>query len=206
VVSLYNGQSSFDQRVDRVQSNYLQSHNPNVPNIPLKLKVPGSRKLTAAKKVWKELLEHERISDIYTRKTLTLSEYEKHGNLSIDHFIPWSFESHDEFWNLCPTFKNVNSSKNDMLPKLDIYLDEFCEIHYIAVNCLKESKKHRKIYEDYYTIANAEMQRQMSLEGCVISKEVVEESLRKVIVPIHQIAENQGFKVWKGEYGKNSYD
>lgn len=56
------------------------------------------------------------------------------GNqLNIDHLITWFYVVHDEFWNLCPTFLKANSSKSDNLPKLDICLDKFCDVHNFAI-------------------------------------------------------------------------
>ena len=176
---------------------YLQARNPNVPNIPLKLKPPGSRNLTTAKKFWKEVAETQIVDDIYTGKQLDQTNYSKHGELSIDHFIPWSFVSHDEFWNLCPTFKNINSSKSDALPNLDKYLTQYTDLHYHAIQKLKLMNK-RKILEDYYSLGDEQLIHYLSHDDYHIEKSMIETVIVKSIKPIHQIALNQGFDLWGG--------
>ncbi|MDY5576621.1 MAG: HNH endonuclease domain-containing protein [Lachnospiraceae bacterium] len=37
------------------------------------------------------------------------------NDISIDHFVPWSYVAHDEMWNLNPTTKSINSSKRNNL-------------------------------------------------------------------------------------------
>uniref|UniRef100_UPI0040483A9D HNH endonuclease domain-containing protein n=1 Tax=Mariniflexile sp. TaxID=1979402 RepID=UPI0040483A9D len=38
------------------------------------------------------------------------------GNYAVEHFIPYSFVSHDLIWNLIPADKSFNSSKSNRLP------------------------------------------------------------------------------------------
>ena len=173
---------------------YLQARNPNIPNIMSKLEVPGSRNLGDAKKFWRLVIERKSVKDIYTGLDLDSQNFSEYGSLSIDHFIPWSYVTHDEFWNLCPTFRNVNSSKSDGLPDLDRYMSGFCDIHYLAINELKELGNN-KILEDYYTLGHDEMMTLLSGDD-VVSKEVVTSVLSQSIKPIHQIALNQGFGIW----------
>jgi hypothetical protein len=40
----------------------------------------------------------------------------KPKDISLDHYVPWSFVVHDQLWNLIPTTKSVNSKKSDLLP------------------------------------------------------------------------------------------
>lgn len=176
---------------------YLQARNPNVPNIPLKLNPPNKRHLTKATKFWKRVTDSEEIHDIYTDKLLKPVNYSDLGEMSMDHFIPWSFVSHDEFWNLCPTFKNINSAKSDALPNLDQYLNKYCDLHYHAINTLKSSSYDKKILEDYYTIGSDQLLHLIGGSGH-IERGIIESSIKKSIIPIHQIALNQGFRLWEG--------
>lgn len=41
-------------------------------------------------------------------------------------------------WNLVPTFKNINSSKNDKILKYETYIDDFCDMQYKAVTYLAQ--------------------------------------------------------------------
>lgn len=174
---------------------YLQARNLNVPNIMTKLKPPSSRNLKVAKDFWKSVIENRIVKDIYTGKALKKINFVEGDRLSIDHFIPWSYVVHDEFWNLCPTFLKVNSSKSDNLPKLDVYLDKFCDVHHLAITELKAQNKN-KILEDYYTLGHEEMMNILSSDeqNC---RKVIHSVINQTIKPIHQIALNQGFGLWE---------
>ena len=43
----------------------------------------------------------------------------------MEHFIPYSFVSHDLIWNLIPADKKFNNSKSDKLPSLNKYFEPF---------------------------------------------------------------------------------
>ena len=62
------------------------------------------------------------IYDIYTQNPVD-AFYE------IDHFLPWSFVVHDEFWNLCPVRSDINRSKADHVPAVDPYLMRLSQLH-----------------------------------------------------------------------------
>jgi len=177
---------------------YLQARNPNVPNIPLKIMPPNKRNLNAATKFWKSAITDDVIYDIYTGKPLVVKNFDKEGSLSIDHFIPWSFVLHDEFWNLTPSFKNINSKKSDRLPSLDKYFDDYCSMHIHAIKKLKEYG-NKKILEDYYTVSKEDLTHVLSSDA-EVSFNALRASLDSTIRPLHQIALNQGFDVWVNDY------
>lgn len=174
---------------------YLQKRNPNVPAIPHKIFPPETRDLKEATCIWKKLLKYEHITDIYSGLVFTPENEEKYGRMSIDHFIPWSFVLHDELWNLCPTFKNINSKKSNRIPQVK-YIDKFCELQYFAFLFAKENFTNRNL-ESYLTIKNDvfEIQREQD-----IGRNVFEKAIKDTISPLHQIAYNQGYELW--EYGK----
>lgn len=139
---------------------------------------------------------------------MTRDNFEKYGEMSIDHFIPWSFVLHDELWNLAPTFKNVNSSKSNKLPKMDLYLDKFCDLQYAAFNMIRQDRKDReskKILEDYLTINKKLDLNYLLNKDKEITKAEFADSLKATISPLHQIAYNQGYEVWHNDtyLGKN---
>lgn len=86
---------------------FLQVRNPNVPAISNKLIKPETRApLTAQHRYWNTVMQITGpIECIYTGRQLHSGEYE------LDHFIPWSFVSHNLLWNLVPADGSVNSSK-----------------------------------------------------------------------------------------------
>ena len=98
---------------------YLQRRNPSVPGISDKLYPPQERKLEKVKKYWRLLSGLSPIHEIYGDSLLAPD------NISIDHFVPWSYVAHDEFWNLHPTTRAINSSKSNHLPDWEIYFPRF---------------------------------------------------------------------------------
>jgi len=84
-----------------------------------KLIKPIERKgLTKQRKFWDTFIDNHNadIKCIYTGEPIIK------GNYDVEHFIPWSFVSHDQLWNLLPSDSSINSSKSNKLPRLDKYL------------------------------------------------------------------------------------
>jgi len=98
---------------------YMQSRNPSVPGISNKLFPPQKREsLTSQTKYWEMILQESNLRCVYS------GEFLKADNLSLDHYLPWSFVTHDWLWNLIPTVPSVNSSKSNNLPS-NIYFSSF---------------------------------------------------------------------------------
>ncbi len=172
---------------------YLQARNPSVPAIPLKIYAPSARNLTAARKFWEEALRDHVFTDIYSGAPFDETGFAAHGPMGVDHFIPWSFVLHDESWNLAPMFRDANSSKGNRLPVLGEYLRPFCEQQFDAILTLRSTGKHRKVFESYAQIDSHVMQ----YERTDAALDSFTGSVTKVIVPLHQIAANQGFPIWR---------
>lgn len=156
---------------------YLQKRNPNVPDIPNKLKRPEKRgNLSGHKKYFWDIVLNE-LSDlrcIYTGKKMV------HGEYAIEHFIPFQFVAHDQMWNLIPADPSFNSSKSDKLPPLDLYFDDFYFLQKEALKIIRTNKPKNKFLEDYYTL----------FKGFDISKE----QYRECIEPLVTIAHHNGFQ------------
>ena len=170
---------------------FLQKRNPNTPGIAMKLEAPKSRNLTAQTAIWKEIIQRKHIVDIYTDKEFIDDNYKLYGVLSLDHFIPWSFVLHDQMWNLVPTFKNINSKKNDNLLDYDTYIDKFCNIQYEAFSFVVNTKKKNQIEEYREMLKIADPKRILERE----SKEVFFKMIKKEVYPVYNIAVNQGFGI-----------
>lgn len=175
---------------------YLQKKNPNIPAIPFKLSMQSKRNLHVATKFWNSVKEQQLLHDIYTGHSMIKDNFEKHGEMSIDHFIPWSFVLHDELWNLVPTFKNINSSKNNKLPQINLFMDKFCDMQYSAFSIIRQDKKSKKILEDYLTINKKLDLNYLLNKDRGITREEFADSLKATIYPLYQIAYNQGYEVW----------
>lgn len=165
---------------------FLQKHNPNVIGLSEKLFKPSKRDFTTAKKFWKIYFgSNKAIKCIYSNKILE-------GAISIDHFLPWSYAVHDELWNLLPTFKSINSSKNNQLPNLNKYIDSFAYLQFHAFHSvLKQiliNKKTPHLLESYTKLFNISIEEIQQLP-----KRQFEQTIKNTIIPMHQIAQNMGF-------------
>ena len=196
---IYENQSIINGWLKYKLIYYLQKKNPNVPAIPLKLAPTYKRELSRAKIFWDQVNKEIVLNDIYTGRPFTKDNLLKYGQISIDHFIPWSFVLHDELWNLVPTFKNINSSKSNKLPRLEEYINKFCDIQYDAFCVIRYKKASKQFLEDYLTI-NKKLDINLLLNANRgISKEEFSDSLNKTIMPLFQIAYNQGYEIWNNK-------
>lgn len=180
---------------------YLQKKNPNVPAIPLKLNPPDKRNLGDATKLWNYYGAFKPLIDIYMNKTIDDETAQNYGSLSIDHFLPWSFVLHNEIWNLLPSFKNINSSKNNDLPNLELYLKDFCNLQYDLFEFMrgnshegKQKKWINKLLEDYLHIMPADWEGEKALKE--VSADRFKDCLCQTVTPLYQIAYNQGYNIW----------
>ena len=161
---------------------FLQSKNPNVPDIPNKLIKPTLRNslLKQRTQFWDLVLkELGSVKCIYTGKDLII------GNYAVEHFIPYSFVAHDLIWNLIPANKSFNISKSDKLPPLDKYFDSFFALQKSAVEILRSKSQPSRLLEDYLTIFPD------------IDKSFTREKFKERIQPLITIASNNGFEFMK---------
>ncbi|WP_437629181.1 HNH endonuclease domain-containing protein [Clostridium paraputrificum] len=175
---------------------FLQKRNPNVPGIAMKLEAPINRKLTTQTKIWTSIIGRKNIIDLYTGLPFTKENYKEHGNLSMDHFIPWSFVLHDQMWNLVPTFKNINSQKSDNLFNYEDYIEGLAKLQYDAFCFVVDENKKDEI-EEYRGILRVPDAVAFKAEG---SYEEFFKRYKDGTCPIYNIAANQGFKVVNGTY------
>lgn len=169
---------------------YLQKRNPSVPGIADKLYPPYERKLEKIKKYWKLILTLHPVHEIYNGIELDGKD------LSIDHFVPWSYVAHDEFWNLHPTTRRINSSKSNNLPDWNTYFLRFCEQEFFSYEMMwKYDSVHAEFDKCAKEHLNSEdIKRRIYRKGLAFSE--FSASLEEVIQPIYQSARNCGFKNW----------
>jgi hypothetical protein len=103
---------------------------PGIPGIINKLERPGVRKLERARQFWDTVLENRPLYCVYSGEPIQ-------PGYDLDHFLPWSFVTHDLIWNLAPVPRSVNLRKSDAVPKLGHYLQPFVNQHYHALGVLK---------------------------------------------------------------------
>lgn len=165
---------------------FLQKRNPNVPNLSSKLLKPEMREsLAKQRRYWNDYIETcGGMPCIYTGKML----YK--GGFHLDHFMPWSFVTHNLIWNLLPADASINISKSNHLPQLDIFLQPFARMQQSALKTIYQNNPNNSILEDYLTIGD-------SISELIHSpEEEFYKICRKTFSPMTQIAENMGFRYW----------
>ena len=170
---------------------YLQRRNPSVPGISDKLYPPQERKLEKVKKFWKLLSKLVPIYEIYGDNLLSSD------SISIDHFVPWSYVAHDEFWNLHPTTRAINSSKSNRLPDWDIYFPRFAEVEYKSYQMIWKNDavqdEFRKCAREH--LNNPEIEHRLYHRG--LSEMEFKGQLREIVLPVYLSAKTCGFSSWE---------
>lgn len=169
---------------------YLQRRNPSVPGIVDKLYPPKERNLEKVKKYWKMIVAIKPICEIYGENLLD----EK--NISIDHFVPWSYVTHDELWNLTPTTRSINSSKSNSLPDWNMYFPMLCKIEYLSYELMWEYPEVHKVFEKCAKehLNNQEIRHKLYQRG--LSEVEFSRRLEEVMFPVYQSAKSMGFSKW----------
>jgi hypothetical protein len=164
-------------------ANYLQKHNPNVPNIGGKLFEPSQRDLAQARKFWRSAFERiGPLTCIYSGQGMPDSGY------SLDHFLPWRFVAHDLLWNIVPAPRSVNSSKSDVLPDFERYFDPFTRLQFRAVQAVAGARKSQ-LLEDHLLLLDVDSL--AALQSLPLG--AFQDKLHKAVAPQFQIAANMGF-------------
>lgn len=169
---------------------YLQRRNPTVPGIANKIYPPQERKLTAVTGYWKYLIQNRPVYDIYSDDLLTTKD------LSIDHFVPWSYIASDEMWNLIPTVKSINSSKSNNLPDWGMYFGRLAKAEYDAYVFTENDKLAGKLFEKCAreNLNNEDIKYRLYIPGQ--TEEHFKNQLSDIILPVYEAARNMGFKEW----------
>ena len=170
---------------------YIQKRNPSVPGIADKLYPPQERKLEKVKKYWKLILSLEPVREIYDNQILTEKD------ISIDHFVPWSYVAHDEMWNLNPTTKSINSSKSNNLPDWDTYFNRLAQQEFQSYRLMWKYDVVHKEFERCAKehINNDDIRYRVYRQGLEFPEFAGE--LKSIILPVYQSAQNCGFNNWQ---------
>jgi len=169
---------------------YIQKRNPSVPGISDKLMPPTERKLEKIKKYWKLIISLTPVREIYGNNLLTDKD------ISIDHFVPWSYVAHDEMWNLNPTTRSINSSKSNNLPDWNVYFNRLANQEYQSYQLMW---KYEQIHKEFDKCAkeyinNHDVRYRVYREGLTQDEFIGE--LQDIILPVYQSAQNCGFSKW----------
>lgn len=107
------------------------------------------------------------------------------NNISIDHFVPWSYVAHDEFWTLHPTTKSVNSKKNNNVPLWEHYFPLFANLEYRSYEMIWKYDAVRKEFDKCAQehLNSSEIAQRLYRPG--LSREVFTGQLSKVMYPVY---------------------
>ena len=168
---------------------FLQMRNPNVPAISNKLIRPDKRDSLSCQHRYCDMVLNlgGSIQCIYTGKELHQSDYD------LDHFLPWSFVSHNLNWNLVPSDGSINSSKSNKLPDLNIYLHKLADIQHRSLRICINAHKTPRILEDYLSLGYTP--RELADMSDIHFMEIYEKTFK----PMNQIALNMGYEIWQND-------
>jgi hypothetical protein len=162
---------------------FLQSKNPNVPDIPNKLfRLPVRNNLTKQREFWDLVIDVDGPQEcIYTGKKLAK------GDFAVDHFVPHAFVSHDLTWNLIPVDAIANLRKGDGIPQKK-YINSFVDQQLKGIEIVTKKSPANKCLEDYFTIF-PNLTEILNFSDAAIKTRFVQ-----VVEPLMTIAVNNGFQ------------
>jgi hypothetical protein len=172
----------FSEYAEHQLCRFLQKHNPNVPGIIHKLHKPETRNLRRQRELWISVFKHHsQLTCLYSNRVP--------DNIAVDHFLPWTFTTHDLCWNLVGCDPISNIQKSNSLPPLNRYLELFAARQHIFFTDVFAASPNNKLLEDYVTLFKTDCTSIASLERSRFS-EILGETIRTQ----HQIAKGMGFR------------
>ena len=110
--------------------------------------------------------------------------------------MPWSYVAHDEFWNLHPTTRSINSSKNNSLPNWNVYFPQLAKLEFTSYEMMW---KYDVLHDEFEKCAKEHlndnaMRRKIYQEGQGFVS--FSNMLEEILWPVYQSAKNCGFKEW----------
>lgn len=123
--------------------------------------------------------------------------------MSIDHFVPRSYVSHDELWNLIPMRRSLNSSKNNRLPSWNKFFWPFARYQFYLYGLIFPEDSSRK---SQILISKFERCRKNNINAIWASENLYIPGnsdaqfiniLSYNLKPIYESAQLQGYDTWK---------
>lgn len=183
------------------KTQFLQDRNPGVPGIIYKIYPENEeiRKLDQARDLWKAVADFtgHPIKEIYTGHDIPIE------TMSIDHFVPRSYVSNDELWNLIPMRRSLNSSKNNRLPSWDEFFGPFARYQFYLYGLIFPEDSSRK---SQILISKFERCRKNNINAIWASENLYIPGnldaqfvniLSHNLKPIYESAQLQGYDTWK---------
>lgn len=183
------------------KAQFLQDRNPGVPGVIYKICPENEelRKLEQARELWKTVAEitGQPIKEIYTGQDIPIDL------LSLDHFVPRSYISNDELWNLTPMRKSLNSSKNNKLPSWEKFFEPFAKYQFFLYGLIfpeELSKRSDMLIRKFDKCRRNNLSSIWAIETLYIPgnsttrfMSILEHNLK----PIYETARMQGYEIWE---------
>ncbi len=183
------------------KAQFLQDRNPGVPGVIYKICPENEelRKLEQARDLWKTAAEiaGQPIKEIYTGQDIPMDL------LSLDHFVPRSYISNDELWNLTPMRKSLNSSKNNKLPSWEKFFEPFAMYQFFLYGLIfpeELTKRSDMLIRKFDKCRRNNLNSIWAIETLYIPgnsaaqfMKILEHNLK----PIYETARMQGYEIWK---------
>lgn len=180
---------------------FIQDRNPGVPGVMYKIAPEMEAKhksLKAARELWIATVQltGRPLHEIYTGKELDINSFD------LDHFVPRSYVSNDELWNLTPASKLTNTSKNNRLPDRR-FLRSFVEYNYYLYGLLFDNSNNDvalQLMELFNKCENQHLNAAWATEKLYIpgnSKEQFENILEENLGMVYDSAKLQEYEMWE---------
>lgn len=182
------------------KARFIQDRNPGVPGVMYKVAPEMEERhksLKNARELWIATVEltGRPLYEIYTGNELSIGEFD------LDHFVPRSYVSNDELWNLTPMNKSLNSSKNNRLPERR-FLRAFVEYNYYLYSLIFDNKndEQARVLKSYYDkCENQHLNAIWATEKLYVpgnTKEVFVNILEENLGLVYDSARLQEYEMW----------
>jgi HNH endonuclease len=165
---------------------YMQRNNFNTPALSNKLFPPREREsLQKQTSYWKTIIANSgSLKCIYSNQILALDD------ISLDHYLPWSFLAHNQLWNLIPTSQSVNSSKSNKIPD-DAYFNNLVATQHLGITTFykySSLERWRSYMEPYFVDLG------FLSESDLLDHNKFHQQYQLRIQPLIALATSQGFE------------
>lgn len=168
-------------------SSFLQTRNPNRPNIGGQLETAAQRQtMRTQRDFWRRIIAWRGAKTVCIYSGAELND----GEFALDHYIPFNFVGHNRLWNLLPVLPSANSAKSDSLPH-ERYFNAFVEMQYDAL-ILCRTKFPGGAAVGRNAVAEYETDLGVAITGDM-TRSQLHTAYRALLSPLSDIAKSYGF-------------
>lgn len=180
---------------------FIQDRNPGVPGVMSKISPESEenrKSLEKARNLWSMTvsLTGNPLYEIYTGQELDEKNFE------LDHFVPRSFSSNDELWNLTPLSKSLNINKSNKLPRKK-YIGELIKYQYYLYKLIFDndnSEQSATLKQLLYKCAKQHLNANWALDKLYVngnSSTSFGNILSENLDNLYEAAKLQDYEIWE---------